>query len=121
MVIDDDSDEDFAPSPSPSAADGAKKRKQPPMKKTKAKHDDVSPSAGKKPKKEADAEYGIDLTEVNQDVDLTQKYGAMKNDELKEWLKVGTRLARLYLYSTTRSTRPSCTGPRCDDTRAPKG
>ena len=95
-VMDEDSDVDFAPSPrSPSSSSelespavtkpkkDAKKRKGDQRK---------APDSGKKKPKEAALEYGVDITEVDQSPELTNKYEKMKIEELKAVLRV--RLAR---------------------------
>ena len=51
-----------------------------------------APDSGKKKPKEAALEYGVDITEVDQSPELTNKYQKMKIEELKAVLRV--RLAR---------------------------
>jgi hypothetical protein len=90
--IDDDadsgSDEDFAPSPSPSPAVHNKKKASSSNKKPRgASHEggaDADADEAKVPKKkEGPAEYGVDLTALDQSGKLTQRYSAMKVDGLK--------------------------------------
>ena len=100
-VMDDDSDEDFAPSPrSPSSSsEGPPVEPESPAV-TKPKKDgkkrkgdqQKAPDSGKKKPKEAALEYGVDITEVDQSPELTNKYQKMKIEELKAVLRV--RLAR---------------------------
>ena len=42
-----------------------------------------APDSGKKKPKEAALEYGVDITEVDQSPELTNKYEKMKIEELK--------------------------------------
>ena len=96
-VMDDDSDEDFAPSPrSPSSSsDGPPVEPESPAV-TKPKKDgkkrkgdqQKAPDSGKKKPKEAALEYGVDITEVDQSPELTNKYEKMKNEDLKAVLRV---------------------------------
>lgn len=100
-VMDEDSDVDFAPSPqSPSSSSEALpiELESPavtkPKKDAKKRKGDQrkAPDSGKKKPKEAALEYGVDITEVDQSPELTNKYEKMKIEELKAVLRV--RLAR---------------------------
>ena len=100
-VMDEDSDVDFAPSPqSPSSSSEALpiELESPavtkPKKDAKKRKGDQrkAPDSGKKKPKEAALEYGVDITEVDQSPELTNKYEKMKIEELKGCAQV--RLAR---------------------------
>lgn len=100
---DPDSDEDFAPSPSPSpsAADVKKKKKKSSSNGAKKPKVDDGESGDAEPNgpknKELTAEYGVDLSAVDQSHELTQKYSAMKTDELSAWLKVSSSSVRVFI------------------------
>ena len=93
-VMDEDSDVDFAPSPqSPSSSSESPAVTKPKKDAKKRKGDQrKAPDSGKKKPKEAALEYGVDITEVDQSPELTNKYEKMKIEELKAVLRV--RLAR---------------------------
>ena len=86
-VLDDDSDDDFAPSAEASPVEKPSKKKSKP-KAPKAKPDtDGGAPKEKKPKQEANLDYGVDITQYDQSPELTEKYSAMSVTELNQWLK----------------------------------
>lgn len=103
----DESDSDFDVEPSPSPAAGTKKKKKRLPSSLAPKPDDGamggagSPTSPSRKKKDPPMEYGVDLTAADQAPELTDKYSAMKNDELKAWLKVRLeRCRRGVVYMT---------------------
>ena len=86
-VLDDDSDDDFAPSAEASPVEKpSKKKSKPKAPKAKPETDGGAPKE-KKPKQEANLDYGVDITQYDQSPELTEKYSAMSVTELNQWLK----------------------------------
>ena len=86
-VLDDDSDDDFAPSAEASPVEKpSKKKSKPKAPKAKPETDGGAPKE-KKQKQEANLDYGVDITQYDQSPELTEKYSAMSVTELNQWLK----------------------------------
>jgi hypothetical protein len=96
---DGESGSEFAPSPSSSPVPKAKAKAKAPRQGAKKKGTGDAdggdggvgagePAKKKSKKKEPPQEYGVDIAAVCQSTELAEKYNAMKNDDLKGFLKV---------------------------------